>query len=134
MTTESIPYGVKQTRCYESRLRRDVEKTRKDSAMIREKMGEKRRCLSCNTAFFDLNRTKIVCPKCAAVFQVIEPVRSSARSAGAFNTRSKWPTPPLDMSSLAVVSDIAVESASKNAEPAELDAAVSVADDVETDA
>jgi hypothetical protein len=102
--------------------------------MIREKMGEKRRCLSCNTAFFDLKRTKIVCPKCAAVFQVIEPVRSSARSAGAFNNRSKWPTPPLDSSSLGVVSDIAVEGASKNADAAESDATDSVPEEVETDA
>ncbi len=72
-------------------------------------MGEKRRCLSCGTAFFDLNRAKIVCPKCAAVFQIIEPVRSSVRSAGAFNGRSKWPTPPLDISSLAPVSEIVIE-------------------------
>lgn len=67
--------------------------------MNREKMGEKRRCLSCNTAFFDLNRTKINCPKCAAVFQVIEPIRSSARHAGTFNSRSKWPKPPADVGS-----------------------------------
>jgi hypothetical protein len=99
--------------------------------MIREKMGEKRRCLSCNTAFFDLKRTKIVCPKCAAVYQVVEPVRSSARSAGAFNGRSRWPTPPLDVSSVGVASEINVESESKDTES---DHADSIPDEVESDA
>lgn len=42
-------------------------------------LGEKRRCLTCSAPFFDLNRTPIVCPKCAAVFQVVELVRSSAK-------------------------------------------------------
>jgi uncharacterized protein (TIGR02300 family) len=101
--------------------------------MIREKMGEKRRCLSCNTAFFDLNRTKIVCPKCATVFEVIEPVRSSVRSAGAFNNRTKRPTPPLDTSSFEVASDIVVDGASENANLEKVDETDS-AEDVENDA
>ncbi len=52
--------------------------------MVKAGMGEKRRCLSCCTPFFDLNRTPIVCPKCAAVFQVVQIVRSS-------NTRIRPP-------------------------------------------
>jgi hypothetical protein len=79
--------------------------------MKRTKMGEKRRCLSCNTAFFDLNRTKITCPKCNTAFQVIEPVRSSARSAGAFNGRSRWPAPSLDISAVTEAPEILNESA-----------------------
>ena len=39
----------------------------------------KRRCLTCATAFYDLNRLPIVCPKCAAAFQVVEVLRSAAR-------------------------------------------------------
>lgn len=62
--------------------------------MKRAGMGEKRRCLSCNTAFFDLDRAPIVCPKCAVVFQVIEPVRSSVGRIGAFQNRTRW-APPL---------------------------------------
>lgn len=94
----------------------DANITIKDPAMIREKMGVKRRCLSCNTAFFDLNRTKIVCPKCAAVFVVIEPFRSPPRAPGAFSNRGKGPTPPLDISTFDAVADIAVDSTSENAD------------------
>ncbi len=47
--------------------------------MAKAELGEKRRCLSCNTPFFDLGRTPILCPKCAAVFTVIEFVRSPPR-------------------------------------------------------
>lgn len=44
------------------------------------KLGVKRRCLTCATAFLDLNRTPIVCPKCGSVFQVIEYPRSPRRA------------------------------------------------------
>jgi hypothetical protein len=102
--------------------------------MSKEKMGEKRRCLSCNTAFFDLNHVRIVCPKCATVFQVIEPVRSSSRSAGAFNNRSRWPTPSLDISSLGVVSDIAIDNTSMKDDEEKSDDSDSIAEDLESDA
>jgi hypothetical protein len=85
--------------------------THKDRNMNRTNMGEKRRCLSCNTAFFDLNRTKIACPKCNAAFQVIEPVRSSARSAGAFNGRPKWPSPSLNISTVSEPRELLNENA-----------------------
>lgn len=49
--------------------------------MAKSELGEKRRCLSCNTPFFDLNRNPIVCPKCKAVFHVVEIVRSSSKYA-----------------------------------------------------
>lgn len=49
-------------------------------------LGVKRRCLSCAAPFFDLNRTPIVCPKCGAVFQIVELAHS----------RAKWtPSPPV---------------------------------------
>ena len=48
--------------------------------MARTELGVKRRCLSCTTAFFDLNRNPILCPKCSAVFQVIELAYSSPRT------------------------------------------------------
>jgi uncharacterized protein (TIGR02300 family) len=47
--------------------------------VAKAELGVKRRCLSCGAAFFDLNREPIVCPKCAAVFQVVEPPRSAPR-------------------------------------------------------
>jgi uncharacterized protein (TIGR02300 family) len=39
-------------------------------------LGVKRRCLSCNKPFFDLNRAPIVCPSCDAVFQAVEIAHS----------------------------------------------------------
>nr|WP_255679754.1 FYDLN acid domain-containing protein [Methylocystis sp. WRRC1] len=55
----------------------------------------KRRCLSCNALFFDLNRAPIVCPKCAAVFQVVEIARSQPRRTPARPAAAERP-PPVD--------------------------------------
>lgn len=49
--------------------------------MAKAELGVKRRCLNCNAPFFDLNRVPIVCPKCHAVFQVVEIAHSPARRA-----------------------------------------------------
>lgn len=49
--------------------------------MAKAELGAKRRCLSCGAAFFDLNREPIACPKCAAIFQVVELPRSIPRRA-----------------------------------------------------
>lgn len=49
--------------------------------MAKAELGMKRRCLSCGAAFFDLNRERIVCPKCGAVFQVVALQRSEPRRA-----------------------------------------------------
>ncbi len=55
--------------------------------MAKPELGAKRRCLQCETLFFDLTRTPPVCPKCQAVFVVIEPLRSPPRRApGGWNT------------------------------------------------
>jgi uncharacterized protein (TIGR02300 family) len=40
-------------------------------------LGVRRRCLSCASAFYDLGRTPIVCPKCGVEFTVIELPRRS---------------------------------------------------------
>jgi uncharacterized protein (TIGR02300 family) len=47
--------------------------------VAKAELGVKRRCLNCNAPFFDLNRVPIVCPKCHAVFQVVEIAHSPAR-------------------------------------------------------
>lgn len=55
-------------------------------------LGVRRRCLSCNAAFFDLGRSAISCPKCGVEFKVVElPRRYPAPSAGG-------PTPPFNRS------------------------------------
>ena len=47
--------------------------------MSKAELGVKRRCLSCNKPFFDLNRAPIVCPSCDAVFQAVEIAHSPPR-------------------------------------------------------
>ncbi len=41
--------------------------------MAKPELGEKRRCLSCESKFYDLNKEPPVCPKCGAVFELQEP-------------------------------------------------------------
>jgi hypothetical protein len=75
----------------EIRARNDAQYTRTDSLsgpnsegqilMAKAELGAKRRCLTCEALFYDLNRVPIVCPKCAAAFQVVEIVRSAPKRA-----------------------------------------------------
>lgn len=51
--------------------------------MAKPELGTKRHCQACEARFFDLNRSPIVCPKCATVFKPVAPVaaRAAARAA-----------------------------------------------------
>ena len=44
--------------------------------MVSDELGTKRTCPSCGVRFYDLNKTPIICPKCAAAF-VAEPLLPS---------------------------------------------------------
>lgn len=50
--------------------------------MAKPELGLKRQCLNCGAKFFDLNKSPIVCPKCAAVFTAA-PARAPARAQAA---------------------------------------------------
>ncbi|MBL8588427.1 MAG: TIGR02300 family protein [Methylobacteriaceae bacterium] len=50
--------------------------------MAKPELGLKRQCQNCGAKFFDLNKSPIVCPKCATVF-VAAPTRAAARPAAA---------------------------------------------------
>ena len=63
--------------------------------MTKSERGEKRRCLACTTAFFDLNRAPIVCPKCREIFHVVELVHSSPRRGG-FPSGARWRSAPVE--------------------------------------
>jgi uncharacterized protein (TIGR02300 family) len=43
-------------------------------------LGQKRRCLECEAAFYDLNRDPITCPKCGAVHQPVARLKSDGRT------------------------------------------------------
>jgi len=92
--------------------------------MIKGERGEKHRCLACNTAFFDLNRAPIVCPKCDEIFQVVEPVHSSPRNAGGFPNGARWRSLP-PANEIDAVSD----EEETNEQEAEEDAAPASSDD-----
>jgi uncharacterized protein (TIGR02300 family) len=64
--------------------------------MTKAERGVKHRCLACSTAFFDLNRAPIVCPKCDEVFQVVELAHSAPRRAGGFPNGARWRSPQLE--------------------------------------
>jgi uncharacterized protein (TIGR02300 family) len=49
------------------------------TTMVDARLGVKRRCLSCNAPFYDLNRSPILCVKCGAPFQEVEYARSPPR-------------------------------------------------------
>ncbi|MBS4046740.1 MAG: TIGR02300 family protein [Ferrovibrio sp.] len=49
--------------------------------MAKAEWGAKRRCLSCSAAFYDLNKSPIICPKCGTEFNPEVPMKSSRRPA-----------------------------------------------------
>ncbi len=44
--------------------------------MAKAEWGTKRRCLSCSAAFYDLNKSPILCPKCGTEFNPEAIVKS----------------------------------------------------------
>jgi uncharacterized protein (TIGR02300 family) len=46
--------------------------------MAKAEWGTKRRCLSCGAAFYDLNKSPIICPRCSTEFNP-EVLAKSAR-------------------------------------------------------
>jgi uncharacterized protein (TIGR02300 family) len=95
---------------------RDRGSSRRDFRLFSEgiitvgkpELGVKRRCLSCAAPFFDLNRTPIACPKCGALFQVVELAHS----------RPKWtPSPPVTIKTpVAAVDPFEAETAEPEVE------------------
>jgi uncharacterized protein (TIGR02300 family) len=56
--------------------------------VTKPELGTKRRCSSCETKFFDLNKDPIICPKCSAVFEPPQPDPVLSRRAPG---RQAWP-------------------------------------------
>lgn len=60
--------------------------------MPKPEWGTKRLCASCGARFYDLGRTPIVCPKCAAPWG--EPKSKSPSGGGASRAAARPPAPP----------------------------------------
>jgi uncharacterized protein (TIGR02300 family) len=56
--------------------------------VTKPELGAKRRCNSCETKFFDLNKAPIICPKCNAVFEPPQPDPVQSRRVPG---RQAWP-------------------------------------------
>ncbi len=63
--------------------------------MVKPEWGVKRVCQSCAVKFYDLNRTPITCPKCAAPFDP-EALLKSRRSRPAPPAKAAKPEPARD--------------------------------------
>lgn len=59
--------------------------------MAKAEWGTKRRCLSCGAAFYDLNKSPILCPKCGTEFNPEALVKSSRRPAKVEEPKVKAP-------------------------------------------
>ena len=49
--------------------------------MAKAEWGTKRRCLSCGAAFYDLNKSPIICPRCSTEFNPEVLAKSARRPA-----------------------------------------------------
>lgn len=63
--------------------------------MAKAEWGAKRRCLSCSAAFYDLNKSPILCPKCGTEFNPDALVKSSRRPAKAEEPKKVAPKAPV---------------------------------------
>ena len=41
--------------------------------MVKAEWGTKRICQQCGAKFYDMRRAEIICPKCEAVFEIVQP-------------------------------------------------------------
>ncbi len=70
--------------------------------MANAELGVKRRCLSCEAAFYDLNRSPIICVKCGVEFHPVEFARLPPRRTWTPAPRAAAPVEPTPV---AVVAD-----------------------------
>jgi uncharacterized protein (TIGR02300 family) len=86
--------------------------------VAKPELGMKRQCQNCGAKFFDLNRSPIVCPKCATVFQAPAISRAASRPV-ANDDGDEADTAPVEIISL------------EDADAGDEKAAASAVDDVE---
>lgn len=92
------------------------------ASAVKAARGTKRTCLACETRFYDLGRSPIICPSCTAEFVPV------ARRAAEAASRASWSGGNMRGRPVAVEVAIAPEQAEDGAE-----LEVEVKDDVETE-
>src|SRR5262245_50563290 len=81
---------------------------RRGAVMTNPDLGQKRRCLECDAAFYDLKRDPITCPKCGAVHQPVARLKSDGRTppkGRVFTKPKKQPEPALEPAGAAEAGD-----------------------------
>lgn len=61
----------------------DHQSATQGQSTSRSGLGVKRRCLSCDSPFYDLNRDPIVCVRCGEIFHPVQFPRSPRPTASA---------------------------------------------------
>jgi len=81
--------------------------------MAKPELGIKRICAACNLKFYDLHKTPIVCPTCAAVFVVpVPPPARPARRPFARSTPATAAVPLVaerELADEAIVDDVEID-------------------------
>ena len=62
--------------------------------MNKPNWGTKRQCMKCGARFYDLKRTKIVCPNCDAPFKMVAPPKATRDIATPANVRFRGQSGP----------------------------------------
>lgn len=52
-----------------------------DTSVAKAEWGTKRVCQECGAKFYDMRRAEIICPKCEAVFELVQPKAKKAPAA-----------------------------------------------------
>lgn len=95
--------------------------------MAKPELGTKRLCAGCGAKFYDLNKSPIVCPKCATVYEVAPPPR------GRTDTRAAAPESE-EVVETADVETVSLEEADAEANTGKVTAATPESeDDIEVD-
>lgn len=77
--------------------------------MVKLEWGTKRCCQSCSARFYDLQRSPIICPKCAAVYELATTTTTRRGKKAAIADEAKTLAFSEDEALLGVDLDIAVD-------------------------
>jgi uncharacterized protein (TIGR02300 family) len=106
-------------------------------SVAKSELGTKRLCAGCGVKFYDLNKSPIVCPKCATVFEVAPVARARSEAVKAPARETAVETPETQDAEFVSLEEADAEAQGKKKQPADETASddldVEVEDDEEGD-